>query len=239
MPRLRSILRYGVSAIITVLLQVTLYDDVRLAHALDLVRRGDLARARRSLRALAHARGHRPEQRQRACVVLGALAYRQGELERARRWIGAAADLERVRPGSDMGRRFEVLASEVLLFAQAGATEEARQRLAELPPAPPGDELAALWRVHVTLLCAFVSGRVESVERELDEWAPLVRELDAVGPTAALLGWAFAAAGRHDRAAYWYEHALATGDETVLRTRYPALASALDSFVRASHYARR
>ena len=227
------------AAIVTVLLQLTLHDDVRLAHALDLVRRGDLTRARRSLRALARARGQRPEERQRACVVLGALAYRQGELERARRWIGAAADIERARTCSDLGRRFEVLASEVLLFAQTGATEEACERLRELPPAPPGDELAALWRVHVTLLCAFVSGRVDTVEHELDEWAPLVRELDAIGPTAALLGWAFAAAGRHDVATHWYEHALAHGDETLLRTRYPTLASALDSFLRANHYARR
>jgi tetratricopeptide (TPR) repeat protein len=238
-----------IAAVITVLLQVTLHDDVRLAHALDLVRRGDMARARRSLRALARARGHRPDERQRACVVLGALAYRQGELERARKWIGAAADLERARGANsrgsndrgskDVARRFEVLASEVLLFAQTGATEDACARLQELPPPPPGDELASLWRVHVTLLCAFVSGRVDAVERELDDWAPLVRELDAVGPTAALLGWAFAAVGRHDVASQWYEHALARGDETVLRTRYPALASALDSFVRASHYARR
>jgi tetratricopeptide (TPR) repeat protein len=227
------------AGVITVLLQVTLHDDVRLAHALDLVRKGELARARRSLRALARARGHRPEQRQRACVVLGALAYRQGELERARRWIGAAADLERTRQGGDRARRFEVLASEVLLLAMTGATEDACLRLREVPPPPPGDELAALWQVHVTLLCAFVAGQVASVEQQLDEWAPLVRAQDGIGPTAALLGWAFAAAGRHDVAAHWYEHALAHGDETLLRTRYPALASALDSFARASHYARR
>ena len=227
------------AAVVTVLLQVTLYDDVRLAHALDLVRRGEMTRARRSLRRLALARGRRSEERQRACVVLAALAYRGSELERSVQWTRAAAELERAKVGSDAYQRFFVLASEVLVLAQSGATADACARMSELPPAPPGDELAALWRIHVALLCAFVAGRVETVEGELDGWAPLVRRMDSVGATAALLAWAFAAAGRHDVAAHWCEHALVQGDASVLRTRYPAVMSALDAFVRAGHYARR
>ncbi|HET6582622.1 MAG TPA: hypothetical protein VFG69_04230 [Nannocystaceae bacterium] len=227
------------AAVITVLLQITLRDDVRLAHALDLVRRGDTSRARRSLRRLALARGRRSEERQRACVVLATLAYRQGQLERTVQWTTAAADIERARVGGDACNRFVVLASEVLALAQSGATEEACARLAELPAAPAGDELAALWRVHVALLCAFVAGRVDSVEGELDGWAPLVRRLDSVGASSALLAWAFAAAGRHDVAAQWCEHALVHGDESVLRARYPAVMSALAAFTRAGHYARR
>lgn len=227
------------AAVTTVLLQVTLYDDIRLAHALDLVRRGEMTRARRSLQRLALARGRRSEERERACAVLAALAYRRGELDSTVDWTRAAAELERARVGSDGHHRFFVLVSEVLVLAQSGATEDACARLSELPAAPAGDEIAALWRVHVALLCAFVAGRVEEVEGELDGWAPFVRRVDSVGATAALLGWAFAAAGRHDVAAHWCEHALVHGDESVLRTRYPAVMSALDAFVRAGHYARR
>jgi len=232
-----SLVPAAAAAVITVLLQITLFDDVRLAHALDLVRRGDMPGADRHLRALAE--GDRAGQRQRACIVLAALAYRQGELQDARAWACAAADLERGRRGGDAVARFFVLVSEVLVLAMSGSAEAARGRLAELPPAPPGDELAKLWRVHVALLCAFVGGEVELVESQLDDWAPLVRRMDTVGPTAALLAWAFAATGRHDAAAQWIEHALHRGDESVLRTRYAAVMSALDSFTRKGHYARR
>ncbi len=225
-----------VAGVVTFALQWSLFDDMRLAHALDLARRGRIEEAEGRLLAIAAPPESGGPRRQRARVVLAALAWKRGQLERALGWIREAAEHER-GADCDPDRKLELGASEVLLLALLGRGDEAAARLAELPPARAPEQLC--WRIHVELLTAFATGAVERVRGELDRWAPTVRHEDAAGPTSALMAWAYDADGRHDEAAVWLERARSVGDPTLMQHRYHALAVHLDRLAATRQWSRR
>jgi len=225
-----------VAGVVTFALQWSLFDDMRLAHALDLARRGRIDEAEGRLLAIAAPPEAAGPRRQRARVVLAALAWKQGRLERALAWIREASVHEQ-GPDADPDRIVELGASEVLLLALLGRGSDAAARLRELPKARSPEQLC--WRIHVELLTAFATGTVDEVRGELDRWAPTVRSQDAAGPTSALMAWAYDADDRHDEAAAWLERAHAVADPTLMRHRYHALAVQLDRLAGGRQWSRR
>jgi tetratricopeptide (TPR) repeat protein len=226
----------ALAGIVTFALQWSLRDDMRVAHALDLARRGKLPVAQRQLLAIAAPAQAGGPTRQRARVVLAAIAWQRGQLEPALAWIMQAQAHER-GPAADPDRVVELGASEVLLLALLGRGEEAALRLGELPASQGTEQV--LWRIHVELLTAFAQREVSQVRERLDGWSELVGAHDSVGVTSALMAWAYAAAGRHDEAATWIARAHAGLDPTLLRTRYHALAAHLDSLAATHQWSRR
>lgn len=225
-----------IAGVVTFALQWSLRDDMRLAHALDLLRRGRVDEAERRLLAIAAPPEAAGPRRQRARVVLAALAWRRGQLERALGWIREASAHESGSE-SDPDRVVELGASEVLLLALLGRGDEATARLETLPPSRSEDQIG--WRIHIELLTAFARGDVAPVMGELDRWAAIVRAHDVAGPTSALMAWAYDAAGRHDEAAGWLARAHAIADPALLRGRYHALAAHLDTLASARQWSRR
>jgi hypothetical protein len=225
-----------IAGVVTFALQWSLRDDMRLAHALDLLRRGREDEAETRLLAIAAPPEAGGPRRQRARVVLAALAWRRGQLELALGWIREAAAHE-CGSDSDPDRIVELGASEVLLLALLGRGDEATARLRSLPASRSEDQVG--WRIHVELLTAFAKGEVAGVAGELDRWAAIVRAQDAAGPTSALMAWAYDAAGRADEAASWLERAQAIGDQGLLRGRYHALAAHLDTLPATRQWSRR
>lgn len=224
-----------VAAVVTFALQWSLRDDMRLAHAFDLARRGRIAAAERRLLAIATCDGGSPG-RQRARVVLAAIAWQRGRLEQSLAWIREALACE-PEASNDPDRLFELAASEVMLLALLGRPDDAAARLAALPPAHA--EIHRRWRIHIELLTAFVRDDVSTVAVELDGWSPIVAAHDSAGPTAALLAWAYAAIGQHDEAARWTTRARAGDEPHLLRHRYHALAAHLDTLDHAPQWSRR
>lgn len=228
-----------VAAAITTALQLCLYDDTRVPHALENIRRGRHGAARRALEQVAGSPRQRVITRQRARVALAALAWRTGEGDAVARWIDAAAAAEREQPAGDPAQRFAILASEVLVAARRGHVAHATALLAALPETPPGDALAPLWRIHLALLVAFVADDVDRVRDEIDGWCDVVAELDEAGATSALVAWALAAAGRHAEAQPWAVRARSRDRDGFLARTYPVLAGTLATIDRPAHWARR
>lgn len=226
----------ALAALVTFALQWSLRDDMRVAHALDLARRGQLAAAERELLAIAGPADAGGPRRQRARVVLAAIAWERGELERALEWITLAVRHEQ-GAASDPDRVVELGNSEVLLLALLGRSDEAGAKLRELPV--PRDPAQVLWRIHVELLTAFAQREPLAVRDCIDGWADTVRAQDNAGITAGLMAWAYAAAGRHDQVAPWLERAHVGDQPGLLRRRYHALAAHLDSLAAATpHWSR-
>ncbi len=226
-----------VSAVLVSLILYALWEDTRLAKALDLLRRRRLAAAEAALADIAASSRRSPWQRQRARTYLASLAWRRGDVEQALQWIQARLSGPR-RGREDPGERWLAQATEVQLLAQAGHVAEARGALQELPPPAP-DEHAELVAVETALLVAFVADDPDAIRDRLDEWEPLVRARDGVGVSLALLCWAHAGCGARDRALARWREVSQRADRAHLGRHYPRLLQWIERYDDGLHYGRR
>ncbi|MEX1361712.1 MAG: hypothetical protein AB1Z98_01190 [Nannocystaceae bacterium] len=187
-----------VSTLISGLILYALWEDTRLASALELLRRRRTEAAQAALAKIAGSSRRTPWQRQRARTYLASLAWRRGDVEQALSWIQARLSASR-RGREEPTERWLALATEVQLLAQGGHGREAREALAKLPPPPP-DEQAELVAAQTALLVAFIGNEPDAVRDRLDQWDGLVQDRDGVGLGIALLAWANAERGARDRA---------------------------------------
>jgi hypothetical protein len=226
-----------VSALLVGLILYALWEDTRLAKALDLLRRRRVAAAEAALAQIAASARRSPWQRQRARTYLASLAWRRGDVEQALQWIQARLAGPR-RGREEPGERWLAQATEVQLLAQAGHVAEARKALARLP-APAPDEHAELVAVETALLVAFVGDDPDAVRDRLDEWEPLVRMRDGVGVSLALLAWAHAGCGARDRALLLSREVMGCADRAHLGRHYPRLWQWVERYGDGLHYGRR
>lgn len=226
-----------VSALLVGLILYALWEDTRLAKALDLLRRRRLPAAEAALAEIAASSRRSPWQRQRARTYLASLAWRRGDVEQALTWIQARLSGPR-RGREEPGERWLAQATEVQLYAQAGHVAEARQALQALsPPAP--DEHAELVAVETALLVAFVADDPDAVRDRLDEWEPIVRARDGVGVSLSLLCWAHAGCGARDRALACWREVAQRADRAHLGRHYPRLLQWIERYGDGLHYGRR
>jgi hypothetical protein len=225
------------SALLVGLILYALWEDTRLAKALDLLRRRRTGAAESALARIAASSRRSPWQRQRARTYLASLAWRRGDMEQALQWIQARLAGPR-RGREDPGERWLAQATEVQLLAQAGHVAEARKALQGLPPPAP-DEHAELVAVETALLVAFVGDDPDAVRDRLDEWEPLVRTRDGVGVSLALLAWAQAGCGARDRALSLSREVAQQADRGHLGRHYPRLLQWIERYGDGLHYGRR
>jgi len=226
-----------VSALMSTLILYALWEDTRLAYALELSRRKRGVEGRSALTKIADSPRRSPWQRQRARIHLASLAWRRGDVEEALHWIATQrAAARRGREGLTEGWLLQ--ATEVQLLAQCGHAPEARKALAELAPAPP-DERAELVEVETALLVAFASDDPDEVRERLDDWEPKVRALDGVGVGLALLAWANAGRGARDRALRLVRLTRHCDEEGYLARYYPRLWQWIEHYEERFHYGRR
>lgn len=226
-----------VSALLVGLILYALWEDTRLAKALDLLRRRRLPAAEAALAAIAASSRRSPWQRQRARTYLASLAWRRGDVEQALTWIQARLSGPR-RGREEPGERWLAQATEVQLLAQAGHVAEARTALMALsPPAP--DEHAELVAAETALLVAFVADDPDAVRDRLDEWEPMVHARDGVGVSLALLCWAHAGCGARDRALACAREVAQRADRAHLGRHYPRLLQWIERYGDGLHYGRR
>ncbi len=225
-----------VSTSLVVLILYALWEDTRLAKALDYLRRGRLPAAEVALAKIADSGRRSPWQRQRARVYLASLAWRRGDVEHALQWIQARLSGPR-RGREDPGERWFVLATEAQLLAQAGHVAEAREALQALPPPAP-DEHAELVAVETALLVAFVADDADGVRDRLRGWESLVRARDGVGVSLSLLAWAHAACGARDHALTLIREVEERVDRGHLAQYYPRLWQWIERYGDGFHYGR-
>lgn len=226
-----------VSALLVGLILYALWEDTRLAKALDLLRRRRVGAAETALAEIAASPRRSPWQRQRARTYLASLAWRRGDVEQALQWIQARLAGPR-RGREDPGERWLAQATEAQLLAQAGHVAEARQALQALPPPAP-DEHAELVAAETALLVAFVADDPDAVRDRLDEWDPIVRVRDGVGVSLALLAWAHAGCGARDRALALSREVAQHADRGHLGRHYPRLLQWIERYGDGLHYGRR
>jgi hypothetical protein len=226
-----------VSSLLVGLILYALWEDTRLAKALDLLRRRRLPAAEAALARIAASSRRSPWQRQRARTYLASLAWRRGDVEQALVWIQARLAGPR-RGREEPGERWLARATEVQLLAQAGHVAEARQALQALPPPAP-DEHAELVAVETALLVAFVADDPDAVRDHLAEWDELVRMRDGVGVSVALLAWAHAGCGARDRALAQCREVAQHADRGHLGRHYPRLLQWIERYGDGLHYGRR
>jgi hypothetical protein len=226
-----------VSTLLVGLILYALWEDTRLAKALDLLRRHRLPAAEAALAKIAASSRRSPWQRQRARLYLASLAWRRGDVEQALQWIQARLSGP-LRGREDPDERWLAQATEAQLLAQAGHVQEARAALRALPPPAP-DEHAELVAVETALLVAFVADDPDAVRDRLDEWEALVRVRDGVGVSLALLAWANAGRGARDRALALVREVGQRGDRGHLAQHYPRLWQWIERYGDGLHYGRR
>jgi len=189
------------ASVTTALVVGALRDDTRINASLELLEKGELHGAEAGMRNVAESHNRPLPQRQRARGYLVAIAWARADHREALRWIqarnAALADQTRV----PLDERYASLATEVQLLALLGRAEEARARLADLPPCPPTEAFAAL-AAQTTLLVAFASDDAEAVADHLDAWEARFAPHDRLGLLTCLLAWARDALGQRD-AARW------------------------------------
>lgn len=210
-----------VSVLLSGLILYALWEDTRLASALELLRKRRHDAAEQALASIAASPRRSAWQRQRARTYLASLAWRRGDVEQALSWMQARLGAPR-RGREEPTERWLALATEVQLLALAGHAPEAREALAELPPPPP-DERAELVAAQTALLVAFVGDQPDTVRDRLDEWAPIIDERDGLGLGVALLAWANAGRGRRDRAIQLVREARQRDRDGHLARSYPRL----------------
>jgi hypothetical protein len=226
-----------VSTLLVGLILYALWEDTRLAKALDLLRRHRLVAAEAALAKLAASSRRSPWQRQRARIYLASLAWRRGDVEQALQWIQARLAGPR-RGREEPGDRWLAQATEAQLLAQAGHVAEAKEALGALPPPAP-DERAELVAVETALLVAFVADDADAVRDRLDDWDAIVQVRDGVGVSLALLAWAHAGCGSRDRALALVREVAQRGDRGHLAQHYPRLWQWVERYGEGFHYGRR
>lgn len=219
------------------LILYALWEDTRLAKALELLRRRRSVEAEAALAKIAGSTRRSPWQRQRARTYLASLAWRRGDVEQALQWIQARLAAPR-RGREDPGERWLALATEIQLMAQAGHGDDARAALGVLPPPPP-DELAELVMAQTALLVAFAGNDPDSVRDRIDEWEAMGRERDGLGVVLALLAWANEGRGVRDHAIELVREVRQRGDHGHVARYYPRLWQWIERYEDGLHYRRR
>lgn len=225
------------ATVLTTLILYALWEDTRLATALELLRRRRLAEGEAALVAIARSGRRSLWQRQRARTYLASLAWHRGDPDSALRWLQARLAVPR-RGREDPGDRWLAEASEVQLLAVTGQIYEAAVALDMLAPPPP-DPYAELLRVQLALLIAFVRDDADMVRDEIDAWEPIICERDGIGVGVALLAWANAGRGALDRAMMLVRVTREHGDREHLERYYPRLWQWIERYRDMFHYARR
>lgn len=225
------------ATVLSTLILYALWEDTRLATALELLRRRRVVAAEAALARIAESSRRSPWQRQRARTYLASLAWRRGDVEQALHWIQARLAVPR-RGREDPGDRWLAQATEVQLLAQAGHGPEAVAALEQLRPPPP-DEHAELVAVQTALLVAFVRDDPDGVRDRIDGWEGMVRERDGVGVSLSLLAWANAGRGSRDRAIALVREVRQRGDHGHLARHYSRLWQWVERYRDGFHYGRR
>ncbi|MCA9709783.1 MAG: hypothetical protein KDK70_28345, partial [Myxococcales bacterium] len=117
------------ATVLSSLILYALWEDTRLAKALELLRRRKIEAAEAALAKIADSTRRSPWQRQRARTYLASLAWRRGDVEQALQWIQARLAVPR-RGREDPAERWLAQATEVQLLALAGHGVEAEGALA-------------------------------------------------------------------------------------------------------------
>lgn len=216
------------AAIITVLLVYALSHDTQLTKALEMLRRGDLRAAEAGMLRVALAPRRPGLQKQRARAYLAAIGWMRGDHAMALKWTRARLAAHEEGPSTSYDR-FVTAATEVQLLALLGRVAEARERAVELPAPPPTDACAHV-AATTALLVAHAASDPEPVRDRVDEWTPLIDEYDDTGLSSGLLGWAYDALGRREKALWQTRRALEHGDAEHLRMHAPRLWRWLSSY---------
>jgi hypothetical protein len=217
----------------TALILYAVWDDTRMSHAAELVRRGHHGAAYPRLLQLARPAARASPRRLRAQGMLAGLAWRRHDHAEALEWTQARRLAERELRASSHDR-FLSGATEVQLLCVLGRGEQAHALLQSLPE-PPSERTREV-AVTTWLFVAFALGQVELVQSRLDDWEPRVRRTDEVGTTLALLAWAREATGDRDRAAPLVSLVRAHGDARHLETHYARLWRWVEGFDRVRRY---
>ncbi len=226
-----------VASALGTLILYALWEDTRLAKALELVRRGRIPAAEAALARLAASPRRSLWQRQRARTYLASLAWRRGDVEQSLSWMQAR--LAAPRPGrEDPTERWLAHATEIQLLAQAGHVEAAREALQAQGPPPP-DPHAELVAAITALLVAFVADDADAVRDRLDGWEAMVWERDGVGVGLALLSWANAGRGSRDRALGLVREVRRRADTGHVARHYARLWQWVERYEDGFHYGRR
>ncbi|MCA9654080.1 MAG: hypothetical protein H6712_08750 [Myxococcales bacterium] len=226
-----------VAVLLSTLILYALWEDTRLASALELLRRRRMEAAEEALATIAGSPRRSAWQRQRARTYLASLAWRRGDVEQALSWIQARLAAPR-RSREEPTERWLALATEAQLLAQAGHAAEAREALDRLPPPPP-DEQAELVEAQTALLVAFVADEPDRVRGRVDEWTPMIDERDGVGLGVALLAWANAGRGERDRAIALTREVRSRDRDGHLARFYPRLWQWIERYDERYHPGRR
>lgn len=192
-----------IAAAMTALILIALWEDTRLANALEQWRRKNFETAEASLALIAGSSRRSPWQRQRARTFLAALAWRRGDVDLALSWVEARLAGPR-RGRVDRWQEWLAEATRVKLLALCGRAEDARSALASLG-SPPPERYARRVAAEIGLWVAFASDAPQRAREDVDRWAQWIEEdLDDntsdSGAAHALLAWAYAGLGRRDRA---------------------------------------
>ena len=225
-----SVLTAVAAVTTTVLILVSLHRDTQLTKAAEQLRRGAVDAAEQSMLQVARSRSSTPMQRHRARTCLAAIAWLRGDHSEALKWTRARLH-GATRSGSGMPADEEFLtrASEVQLLVLLGDETQARTRLEQLPPAPPGDRYG-LAAATCRLLLAFSEREVEGVRPWLPQWRDLCERADEHGLATALVAWAHDAAGDTERSVPWVHRARALIDLPTLRRQAPTVFHWLDAY---------
>jgi hypothetical protein len=225
------------AAVVTTLIPVSLWDDMRLARALELLGRGNPEGAQEGLRRVATSSRRFGPQRQRACAALAALAWRRCDHEAALHWIQARRRLlGRSTAGSGTTEeRWSTAASEVWLLALLGHAHEAQALLDRLEPAPHDD--GRIVEITAHLLVAFARDDAEAVRPHLDAWTSVCETRDELGLASVALAWASSVCGRRDAAMTW-AHRICDDRLRHVRAHAPRLHRWLESHRNRPGYAR-
>ena len=224
------------ASLLGTLILYALWDDTRLANALELVQRRRVPEAEASLARLAGSSRRSPWQRQRARTYLASLAWRRGDVEQALGWIQARLATPR-RGREDPTERWLAHATEVQLLAQAGHVAQAREAMDGLGRTPL-DAHAELVAAVTALLVAFVSDDADAVRDRVDQWAQMISERDGVGTGLALLAWANAGRGDRDRALALVREVRQRADAGHLARHYARLWQWVERYEDRFHYGR-
>ncbi|MEM7159170.1 MAG: hypothetical protein AAF799_40410 [Myxococcota bacterium] len=228
----------GAAALLSGLILYALWEDTRLASALDLLRKRRTPAAEAALAKIASSPRRSAWQRQRARTYLASIAWRRGDVEQSLQWIQARLAVPRHRR-QEPTEGWLAMATEVRLLALAGHVSQAKEALGKLPKPPPRDEDLEMIAAETALLVAFVADDADAVRDELDGWEPLVSERDGVGLGLALLAWANAGRGDRDRALRWVRALQSREDNGHLQRFYPRLWQWIERYDAGFHYGRK
>jgi hypothetical protein len=228
------------AGVIATLIPVSLWDDMRLARSLERLRRGDVSGAEQGLRRVASSTRRFGPQRQRACAVLAAIAWRRCDHASALQWVQVRLQLFGRGEGTTAGtadERWSTAASEVWLLALLGHAGEARAALDRLESATPDDD-AQLVEMTAHLLVAFAHDDAEAVRPHLAGWQSVCESHDTLGLASVALTWALHACGQPDAAKVWAHRTRARVSLDHVRAHAPRLLRWYEGYGDTLAYAR-